>query len=139
MTNEGRKKLKKAISEFVLISILIIMLFMFLCAIGCTIGKNGLLGFLLGCVICYIIVSVYDFYDNNYCTKELPNRWRANIGEKYYIIGIRGDIVEYKECAEPGVDDLLFAFGNYFQTREKAEKARDLIEECLNKFHEEND
>lgn len=67
--------------------------------------------------------------------KKLPKRWRAKKGEKYYIIGIRGDIVEYTECAESVVDDLLFAFGNYFQTREKAEKARDLMEECLNKFH----
>lgn len=89
----------------------------------------------------YPIVYCFNFQDFDYRIKpkKLPKRFRANIGEKYYIIGIRGDVVELTECAETGVEDLLFAFGNYFQTREKAEKARDLIEECLNKFHEEND
>lgn len=81
----------------------------------------------------------FDFNHYSYRIKKRLKRWRAKKGEKYYIIGIRGDIVEYTECAEPEVDDLLFAFGNYFQTREKAEKARDLLEETLTKFHEVND
>ena len=66
-------------------------------------------------------------------------RWRAKEGDKYWtlcfssdfkMLGIREENVatdqEYWEC------------GNYFKTKEQAERAAEAIKEVLRKFHEEN-
>lgn len=46
--------------------------------------------------------------------------------------------MSFASFADVKVGDQVIVFNVGFN-REDAEKARDLIEECLNKFHEEND
>lgn len=64
-------------------------------------------------------------------------RWRAEYGEEYCYVGNRGIIMVDKEdghCA----DENRHEFGNYFRTKEQAEKAAELVKDTLKKFHEEN-
>lgn len=48
-------------------------------------------------------------------------RWRAEEDEYYY--SINGNDVEYLLESYCGYDDFCYEIGNYFQTREQAEKA----------------
>lgn len=64
-------------------------------------------------------------------------RWRAEYGEEYCYVGNQGIIMVDKEDGHC-VDENRHEFGNYFRTKEQAEKAAKLIKETLKKFHEEN-
>lgn len=64
-------------------------------------------------------------------------RWRAEYDEEYYYLGLNGEIYEEPEM-EYAVDDVRYNFGNYFRTREQAERVAMLVKETLKKFHEEN-
>lgn len=80
----------------------------------------------------------HDFNFEHYEYRIKKNRWRAMKNGKYYFVGTFWDIYDgldsYCCC-----DHIRFKSGNYFRTREDAEKARRLLEETLTKFHEEND
>lgn len=65
-------------------------------------------------------------------------RWRAENGEKYYVVNNFGHVVADKESGFD-IDRLRWAFGNYFHTHEQAEKAAVAVRETLKKFHEENE
>ena len=64
-------------------------------------------------------------------------RWRAKEGEDYYYITGRGHVVGDEEGDLPE-DIERYEFGNYFRTREQAEKAAEVVKEALRKFHKEN-
>lgn len=59
-----------------------------------------------------------------------PKRWRAEKRETYYRICSDGDIIVEAECIS-AIDNTRYEFGNYFGTREEAEKYRDKIKEIL--------
>lgn len=54
----------------------------------------------------------------------MPKRWRAEKGEEYYIIESDGEIIEIDEDFLV-FDDNLFNLGNYFKTKEEAQKVID--------------
>lgn len=64
-------------------------------------------------------------------------RWRAEYDEVYYYLGLNGEIYEDKEmgCV---IDYSRYNYGNYFRTREQAERVAMVVKETLKKFHEEN-
>lgn len=70
--------------------------------------------------------------------KKVENiQWRAEYDEDYYYLGLNGEIYKEQEMGY-AVDDERYNFGNYFRTREQAERVARAIKETLKKFHEEN-
>lgn len=67
-------------------------------------------------------------------TKKFDNvRWRAKEGENFWCVNEFMDIEEH--FSHNGYNDIyLFSVGNYFQTKELAEAARDKIKELLSKM-----
>lgn len=64
-------------------------------------------------------------------------RWRAEKGNIYYVVSSTGIVRPFNE--EYDSDDVEFwRFYNYFHTRERDEKAAEVVKETLRKFHEEN-
>ena len=63
------------------------------------------------------------------CIEDLP-RWRAKENETYYFIGIDVEVMENKECGGC-VDDACYSAGNYFKTREAAERVVRQIREIF--------
>lgn len=53
---------------------------------------------------------------------EEPTRWRANKGERYYFIETDGSVHFIYELGLE-YDDAKYGIGNYFKTKEEAEKA----------------
>ena len=64
-----------------------------------------------------------------------PKRWRAGYEEKYFFISESGNIIETVEFGEK-IDDKRYALGNYFQTREQAEKALERVKKVLQEVEE---
>jgi len=62
-----------------------------------------------------------EFYKN----KEYPKkpRWRAKLGEKYYLVTSLGAVDNYFEVGEL-YDDKIFAIGNYFKNEEQAKESK---------------
>lgn len=61
--------------------------------------------------------------------EELPEeyeRWRADIGERYWVLGFYGTSYICTERADD-IDSARFSIGNYFRTREEAQKALDWL------------
>lgn len=61
----------------------------------------------------------------------IPKRWRAKEGEEYYFLDGKCEIWNTNEIKKK-IDDVFFEQGNYFKTKEEAEKVK--IE--LDKFWE---
>lgn len=61
----------------------------------------------------------------------IPKRWRAEEGEEYYFLDGKCEILNTNEIKKK-IDDVFFEQGNYFKTKEEAEKVK--IE--LDKFWE---
>ena len=61
----------------------------------------------------------------------IPKRWRAEEGEEYYFLDGKCEIWNTNEIKKK-IDDVFFEQGNYFKTKEEAEKVK--IE--LDKFWE---
>lgn len=61
--------------------------------------------------------------------EKLP-RWRAKEEETYYYIGVDGGVEEDWESASEG-DDACYSVGNYFKTREAAERVAEQIREIF--------
>lgn len=63
------------------------------------------------------------------CIEDLP-RWRAKENETYYSIGIDVEVIENKEYGGC-LDDACYSAGNYFKTREAAERVAKQIREIF--------
>ena len=63
------------------------------------------------------------------CVEDLP-RWRAGAGGVYYVVNEHGDVSRTEE-KYASYDKWLYDFGNYFRTREAAEKAAKQIREIF--------
>ena len=63
------------------------------------------------------------------CIEDLP-RWRAKANETYYSIGIDVEVIENKEYGG-SEDDACYSAGNYFKTREAAERVAKQIREIF--------
>lgn len=66
-------------------------------------------------------------------------RWRAKEGDRYWTLSLSS----YLEILEAREDDFdcdqdSWECGNYFKTKEQAEKAAETIRETLRKLHEED-
>lgn len=74
----------------------------------------------------------FNFYDYIYRIKG--KIWRAEKDETYYFVTA---CMEVCSCFDTYCesDNNRFKVDNYFRTQEEAEKARDLMKECLTKFH----
>ena len=77
----------------------------------------------------------FDFTNCRYRIK--PKRQRVDTGCSYFCINGFGEINQLTEI-DGDADAQLYKIGNYFRTKEDAEKARAVMKECLNKFHEDN-
>ena len=68
----------------------------------------------------------------------IKKRWRAKTGEEYfyiddfYGISINGDGGYYE-------DRVRYCFGNYFETKEEAEKYAEYMKKCSLEWHEKRD
>jgi len=62
--------------------------------------------------------------------KKEKKRWRAKVNQSYYLIDLDGIIVKLREV-EDMADTDIWEFGNYFKTREDAERARRKIRKVL--------
>lgn len=64
-----------------------------------------------------------------------PKRWRAEFDGAYYFVGAVGVI----PCCEThcDIDNGRYELGNYFRTKEDAEKTRELTKKLLIKFQED--
>lgn len=59
-----------------------------------------------------------------------PEMWRADMGEEYYYINAYFEVGCYNE-SYMSTDELLYSTGNYFQTREEAQKYADRMKQLL--------
>ncbi|WP_405344500.1 hypothetical protein KST04_02665 [Fusobacterium vincentii] len=59
----------------------------------------------------------------------IPKRWRAEESEVYYFLDGKCEIYDTNEMKKK-VDDIFFEQGNYFKTKEEAQK----VKEELDKF-----
>nr|DAF60205.1 MAG TPA: hypothetical protein [Podoviridae sp. ctDwO1] len=63
-------------------------------------------------------------------------RWRAECGEKYFVLSMDGRIYSYEEYNNT-CDDVHYNAFNYFRTEEQDKEAARRVKETLRKFHEE--
>ena len=65
-------------------------------------------------------------------TKQIEDvRWRAKDGGEYYYIITTGYFVEHTFDKYSSIDDNFYKSGNYFKTRESAEKVAEQIREIF--------
>ena len=64
-----------------------------------------------------------------------PKRWRAELGEKYWVVDIELSSTWSKEQND-GYDKVRYNNGNYFRTEEEAKQAAEAVKETFEKFHE---
>lgn len=69
-------------------------------------------------------IDIQDFV--NYINKKygIPKRWRAEKYKEYFYIGETGLVRVDKDIFSYG-DDMLYNLGNYFKTKEEAQKVID--------------
>ena len=63
-------------------------------------------------------------------------RWRAEKGEAYYRMGLRGDVFGEID-RRTDADNVFYDTLNYFHTEEQTKEAAKRMKEVLRKFHEE--
>ena len=63
------------------------------------------------------------------CIEDLP-RWRASYNQTYFHISSKCSIIDEKECGA-FVDEGRYNVGNYFRTREAAEKVAEQIKDIF--------
>lgn len=74
----------------------------------------------------------------NAATKRIEKkRWRAPIGEEYFYL-LDSFVVDLHIEANDKIDCGLYDSGNYFRTKEQAEKAVGVIKDALRRFFTEN-
>lgn len=65
----------------------------------------------------------------------IPKRWRAEEGEEYYFLDSKCEIWSIYENKKK-IDDAFFKLGNYFKTKEEAEKVKKELDEFWAKVRE---
>ncbi len=60
----------------------------------------------------------------------MSKKWRAEKGGQYWIVDPTGEIGNLTDTRTL-VDDVIYNFGNYFQTQKEAEEARERIRRAL--------
>jgi len=65
----------------------------------------------------------------------IPKRWRAEEGEEYYFLDSKCEIWSTYENKKK-IDDAFFKLGNYFKTKEEAEKVKKELDEFWAKVRE---
>ena len=79
---------------------------------------------------CFAILKRNHYIWNG---KRLIKRWRAEVGEYYWYLNGNFEIENYSDTNHE-VDCAYFKAGNYFQTKQEAEKLQALIQhEIFNK------
>lgn len=81
----------------------------------------------------YPTIYCFNFQDFDYRIK--PKRWRAEKDNCYYYLLTTGD-VSFSDDFYGTIDEKRYSIGNYFRTKEQAERARELLAETLIKFNE---
>lgn len=81
------------------------------------------------CDTCKTPLMIVEHLSPHPPEKEQP-RWRAEKSEIYYFISGTGEISCQKDMRSK-VDDAMISFGNYFHTREAAEKKLEEIKKLL--------
>lgn len=74
----------------------------------------------------------------SFIVEEVDERWRASYGSVYYTVmqeDLSMFVVESEVDSRAPYDDDLHAAGNYFETREKANKAIAAMEKLLLNSH----
>lgn len=66
-------------------------------------------------------------------------RWRAKKGDIYWMLSLSSFVASEMQEENFAYDQAFWKCGNYFKTKEQAERAGEAIKEVLRKFHEEND
>lgn len=64
------------------------------------------------------------------CIEDLP-RWRASLNGKYLYISPQGEIIEEERECGAFIDEKRYNIGNYFRTREAAEKVAGQIRDIF--------
>lgn len=75
--------------------------------------------------------SVIDF--NNLPKRQKANRWRAEVGEKYYYLDIYFEVHSFLE-EYSNTDTKLYKIGNYFQTKEQAQEVANKLNKYFNEL-----
>jgi hypothetical protein len=75
--------------------------------------------------------SVIDF--NNLPKRQEANRWRAEVGEKYYYFNTYFEVDSFIE-EEHNTDTKLYDLGDYFQTKEQAQEVANKLKEYFNQL-----
>lgn len=86
------------------------------------------------------IKEFVDYVNEKY---GIPKRWRAEEGEEYYFLDGKCEIWNTNEIKKK-IDDAFFKLGNYFKTKEEAEKVKKELDKFWEKVRageigEEND
>lgn len=69
--------------------------------------------------------------------EEVDERWKPEDGERYFIVGSRGYVME-SEWKGYTMDYARYDIGNCFKTEEQAERAAEQIKALLKEFHKNN-
>lgn len=75
------------------------------------------------------IKEFVDYVNEKY---GIPKRWRAEEGEEYYFLDGKCKIWNTNEIKKK-IDDDFFKLGNYFKTKEEAEKVKKELDEFWEK------
>ena len=75
----------------------------------------------------------YSVINFNNLPKRQDKRWRAEVGETYYIITSNFEIENYCEENEV-IDDEAYNSGNYFKTKKEAQEIADLMNTFFQKL-----
>ena len=84
-------------------------------------------------------IEIQHFLDENnlvvdYDKKEIVHkRWRAEKQETFYYISEYGAVLSAVETLKT-CDDYIYKYGNYFRTKEQAEKAAKEIREVFKRY-----
>lgn len=82
-------------------------------------------------------VGILREYDVEEIQEEIQEGRKKSRGEIYYYIDEMGNVIEDTE-EFASLDDDRYEFGNYFESKEEAEKCRDLIKETIREFKGRN-
>ena len=69
--------------------------------------------------------KIVDEYNKKY---GIPKRWRAKEGEEYYFLDGKCEIWSTYENKKK-IDDAFFKLGNYFKTKEEAQKVKEELDD----------
>jgi len=105
-------------------------------------GERKILEILLGDIYFLSATNDFEAYGSTYTKKdiekyfEIPKeKWEPNDGEEYFFIGCCGDIGK-SFWNESGFDKYIYKIGNYFKTKEEAQKATEKFKALLKSLHE---